>query len=161
MSYNCGKLPVILFFLPVVIQLIAGCSNEIKTGNIHDSVAAIGSTSETIFVARYYECTLIPKTLNYKHTVGIKTEKLKFLVDSHLTIAFRNDVGPAHAVKLLVDVTGSLILVDHIPGKEISILVMEKNGQSVFSRHKLGYNQSDANESTQLYGKCYEMLDVA
>lgn len=143
----------VIVLLTLAITTIVGCS-----GVLISYEEARGQ----LMGIRYYECRFT-RTTQQNQDINAQIPVVKFMVDVYFHTAFRNDLGPARPVKLLKDTTESIILVDHIPGIEISLLVMEKDGQAAFMRHLLRKDTNNANDSasTRFSGKCFEIWDVA
>lgn len=139
-------------FSAVSMVLTVGCSSVL---------GPYYTNRERERAVRYYECKF-NSAAKQESDVKTHVKIVKFMIDVYFSTAFRNDSGPGHPVKLLQDATKSIILIDHIPGIEISLLVMEKDGQATFTRNLLQTNINKPDDiSTQFFGKCFEMWDVA
>ncbi|KOR28537.1 hypothetical protein TI04_10755 [Achromatium sp. WMS2] len=139
----------------------SGCSstpNIPDLGKVPNFGPAVG--------AHYYECHFEDPTSARTHSaskIPPQLNNFKFATNFHNSIAFRNDQGPARPLQLIVDETGDMILIDHIPGKSLTVLTMGKGGRTILSRHILGVNPAYPTKypDLQMQGTCFETWGLA
>ena len=115
----------------------------------------------------YYDCTYPPGTDSAGSALA-QPLVLRFMLNTRQKRAFRIDTPVARLVEISVSATNDITLMDCQESREVSMVTIRNNGDSVFSRHMLSGQTGEPDRESpiapigsQFFGKCFPVHQTA